>query len=161
MLSTLATNKTHGQEFLEISRATLRDDYLPQLIKVVTELSDDDIWWRPNEASNSVGNLILHLNGNIGQWIVSSIGGVEFSRNRDAEFSEHGPIPKTELISMLTRTIAAADSVLVSIGEQNLLVRHQIQKFDVTALHAIYHVIEHFGYHLGQIVYVYKLRKAA
>jgi uncharacterized damage-inducible protein DinB len=161
MLSGLGTSKNHGQEFVEISRATLRDDYLPQVIKVVAELSDEDIWWRPNEASNSIGNLLLHLNGNIGQWIVSSIGGVEFFRNRDAEFSERGPIPKTELISKLTKTVADADSVLASIGEEKLLVRHQIQKFDVTAMHAIYHVIEHFGYHLGQILYVYKLRKAA
>ena len=109
-------------------------------------------------ASNSVGNLILHLSGNVRQWIVASIGGTSFERCRDAEFSERGPIPKEELIVRIERAISDADVVIASLDDAKLLDVHTIQKYDVTALQATYHVVEHFSYHLGQILYIYKLR---
>jgi hypothetical protein len=66
----------------------LNDVYLPRIVGCLKTLSPDQIWWRPNEASNSVGNLVLHLAGNVRQWIVSGLGGVEDKRQRDLEFSE-------------------------------------------------------------------------
>src|SRR5919201_86015 len=97
---TTSTKATSGmQEFIEASRVFLRDDFLPKLKYCVEDLSESDVWWRPNEQSNSVGNLVLHLCGNLRQWIVSSIGGVQFDRDRDAEFAERRPRPKAELIA--------------------------------------------------------------
>lgn len=150
--------RTPDAEFLEVSRMSLREDYLPKLLHCVEQLSDADLWWRPNEVSNSVGNLILHLSGNLRQWIVSSVGGAEFKRDRDSEFTTRGPIPKAELIARLEQTVREVDAVIGSLKSERLLQRLKIQKYEVSVLQAVYHVVEHFSYHLGQILYIYKTR---
>jgi uncharacterized damage-inducible protein DinB len=158
MESTTGIARTSDAEFIDASRVFLRDDYLPKLLHCVEQLSDDDLWWRPNEVSNSIGNLILHLCGNLRQWIVASIGGEEFTRDRDSEFAARGPVPKTELTANLKKTLADVDRVLEGLESRRLLERLTIQKYEVSTLQAVYHVVEHFGYHLGQILYIYKLR---
>ena len=161
MESTTGNARTPDLEFIEASRVFLRDDYLPKLLHCVERMSDDDVWWRPNEVSNSAGNLILHLCGNLRQWIVSSIGGVEFNRDRNAEFAARGPVPKAELAANLKQTIENVDSVLGSLKSERLLERFKVQKYEVSTLQAVYHVVEHFGYHLGQILYIYKMRSGS
>ena len=131
---------------------------MPKLLHCIERMSDEDLWWRPNEVSNSVGNLILHLCGNLRQWIVSSLGGLEFQRDRNAEFAARGPIPRTELVANLKRAVEEVDTVLAGLKAENLLVRFKVQKYEVSTLQAVYHVVEHFGYHLGQILYIYKMR---
>jgi uncharacterized damage-inducible protein DinB len=158
MESTTGTAISTEAEFIEASRVFLREDYLPKLLHCVERLSDEDLWWRPNEVSNSVGNLVLHLCGNVRQWIVSSVGGVEFKRDRDAEFAARGPVPKSELIANLKQALVEVDNVLANLKSDQLLERVKIQTYDVSTLQAVYHVVEHFGYHLGQILYIYKLR---
>jgi uncharacterized damage-inducible protein DinB len=158
MESTKGNAKTPDAEFIEASRVFLRDDYMPKLLHCIERMSDEDLWWRPNEVSNSVGNLILHLCGNLRQWIVSSIGGVEFKRNRDAEFAARGPVTKVELVENLKQTLGEVDEVLASLTSDRLLHRFDVQKYNVSTLQAVYHVVEHFGYHLGQILYIYKMR---
>src|SRR5688572_22096826 len=161
MESTSGTAKTPETEFIEASRVFLREDYLPKLLHCMEGLSEEDLWWRPNEVSNSIGNLVLHLCGNIRQWIVSSIGGVEFKRDRDGEFAARGPIPRAELIEALKQAVAEVDAVLAQLDSRRLLDRLMIQKYDVSTMQAVYHVVEHFGYHLGQILYIYKMRSGA
>ena len=79
----------------------LQEVYLPRIISCLERLSPEQIWWRPNEASNSVGNLVLHLTGNVRQWIISGLGGAADIRQRDLEFSERGPLPRRVLVSRL------------------------------------------------------------
>jgi uncharacterized damage-inducible protein DinB len=158
MESTTGSARTPDSEFIEASRVFLRDDYLPKLLYCVEQLSDEDLWWRPNEVSNSIGNLILHLCGNLRQWIVSSISGAEFKRDRDGEFAARGPVSKEELTANLKQTLSEVDRVLESLEPGSLLARLKIQTYDVSTLQAVYHVVEHFGYHLGQILYIYKMR---
>ena len=158
MESTSGTARTPESEFIEASRVFLRDDFLPKLLHCVERLSDDDLWWRPNEASNSIGNLVLHLCGNVRQWIVASIGGAEFKRNRDGEFDARGPIPKAELMASLKQVLGEVDAVLAQLEAGQLMGRLKIQTYDVSTLQAVYHVVEHFSYHLGQILYIYKMR---
>lgn len=131
---------------------------MPKLRRIVDMLSEDDIWWRPNEASNSVGNMLLHMCGNLGQWIVSGAGGAPDTRDRQSEFFASGPIPKADLMEKVERMVGQVDLVLADLGEELLLDRLTVQNFEVSRLHAIYHSIEHFSYHLGQIAYVAKLR---
>jgi len=121
-------------------------------------MSDEDIWWRPNQQSNSVGNLVLHLCGNLKQWIVGSIGGRSVVRDRDAEFARRVPVPKGELISQIRSAVSEVDEVLAALPEQRLLQHCSIQTYHTSALQAVYHVVEHFSYHLGQILYIFKLR---
>jgi uncharacterized damage-inducible protein DinB len=160
MESTSGKARSPEAEFIEASRVFLREDYMPKLCRCVEEMSDEDLWWRPNEVSNSVGNLLLHLCGNLRQWIVASVGGAEFTRNRDSEFAARGPISKGELLEKLKQTVADVDRVLANLKSERLLDRLRIQKYEVSTLQAVYHVIEHFSYHLGQILYVYKMRSA-
>ena len=147
-----------ARNFVDKSRRLLTSDYVPKIERCLDRLSDADIWWRPNEASNSIGNLILHLCGNVTMWIVGGVGRQPFERNRQLEFDERRHIPVDELRKRLTTTVSKADEVLAGIGSLELLTRRTIQGYDVTVLEAIYHVVEHFGMHTGQIILLSKAR---
>ena len=144
-------------EFIEFSRWTLLDQYWPRLRGCVESLTDEQVWWRPNEASNSIGNLILHLNGNVNQWLVAPFDHREDKRNRPAEFSERQHIPRAQLLETLATTLQDVAAVLPRITESDLLATYQIQGYTVSGLHAVYQVITHFGLHYGQITYITKL----
>lgn len=158
VLATSGQAKTDAQEFIEASRIFLKDDFLPKLTHCLEEMPEEDVWWRPNEQSNSVGNLILHLCGNVKQWIVNSMGGGRFERDRDAEFASRGPVLKIELIASIRAALSEVDRVLETLPANVLIERHSIQTYNTSGLQAIYHVVEHFSYHLGQILYIYKMR---
>jgi uncharacterized damage-inducible protein DinB len=158
MLTTSGKATTEAQEFIEASRVFLKDDFLLKLKLCLEEMPEQDLWWRPNEQSNSVGNLILHLCGNMKQWIVNSMGGGQFERDRDAEFAERRPVPKAELIAGIDATVNEVDRVLSDLPAAGLLNRFPVQVYTTSRLQAIYHVVEHFSYHLGQILYIYKMR---
>jgi len=158
VLTTTGKARSEAEEFIEASRVFLKEDYLPKLIHCVENMSDDDIWWRPNEQSNSVGNLILHLCGNLRQWIINSMGSGHYYRDRDAEFASRGPLPKEELLASIRATVDEVDRVFGTVTRDKLLEHFSIQVYSTTGLQAIYHVVEHFSYHLGQILYIYKMR---
>jgi uncharacterized damage-inducible protein DinB len=158
VLTTSGQAKTDTQEFIEASRVFLRDDFLPKAKHCLEGMRDEDLWWRPNERSNSVGNLILHLCGNMKQWIVNSMGGGQFERDREAEFSERRPVARAELVDRIEATVMEVDKVLESLSPSGLLERFPVQTYTTSRLQAIYHVVEHFSYHLGQILYIYKMR---
>jgi uncharacterized damage-inducible protein DinB len=147
-----------SRAFLDKSRSLISSDYLPKIEKCLESLSDADIWWRPNEASNSIGNLVLHLCGNVTMWIIGGVGRRPFERNRQMEFDERRQIPASELRDRLRAVIRHADQVLNAVDSSELLSRRQIQGYDVTVLDAIYHVVEHFGMHTGQIILLTKAR---
>jgi len=133
---------------------------LPKIERCVEALSDEDVWWRANSESNSIGNLLLHLNGNVRQWILGGVGNVAVERDRQQEFDERSMIPRAELIEKLRHTIAEGDVMLANFDKAKLNERRQIQGRDVTALEAIYHVVEHFSMHAGQIFMLTKIRAA-
>jgi uncharacterized damage-inducible protein DinB len=143
--------------FLEFSRQKLLEQYWPRLHSCVEGLSDEQVWWRPNDASNSIGNLILHLNGNVRQWLVASFKRLDDHRDRPAEFRERRSIPASALLEKLGTTMNEASEVLAALSEADLLTTFEIQGYTVTGLHAVYQVVEHFGLHYGQIVYITKL----
>ena len=135
----------------------LKDVYLPRVVGCLKTLSPDQIWWRPNEASNSVGNLVLHLAGNVRQWIVSGLGGVEDKRQRDLEFSERGSLPRGVLIGRLRATVGKACRILGKLAPEDLAGVHIIQHYRVTGMEAAFHVAAHFSHHAGQIILLTKL----
>ena len=144
--------------FLEESRRYLTREYAVKIRLCLDDLTDDDLWWRPNEQSNSIGNLLLHLAGNIRQWIVSGVGGAPDQRRRQAEFDERGPMPREELLRRFDEAMAEADAVLRGLDPAVLGESRLIQGRETNVLRAVYHVVEHFGMHTGQIVYITKLR---
>jgi hypothetical protein len=143
--------------FLEFSHAKLLEQYWPRLRACVESLTDDQVWWRPNEASNSVGNLLLHLNGNVSQWLVASFNQLEDARNRPAEFAERQMIPAAALLRTLDATMQQASATLLRLTEADLIRKFRIQGYELAGLNAVYQVVEHFGMHYGQIVYITKL----
>jgi uncharacterized damage-inducible protein DinB len=147
-----------GAEFVRVSRQLLVRDLSPRVEECLARLSDEDLWWRPNDASNSIGNLILHLCGNVRQWIVSGVGGAPDDRERQLEFAERRELTGKELLERLETTLTSAAHVLDGVRTEALLERRLIQGNDVSVLEAIYHVVEHFSMHTGQIIYVAKLR---
>jgi uncharacterized damage-inducible protein DinB len=142
--------------FLEFSRSRLLERYWPRLKASVETLTEEQVWWRPNEASNSIGNLVLHLNGNVRQWLVDSFEEREDSRDRPTEFAAQGGMTAAELLELLGATIGEAAKVLGRLTEPDLVARYEIQGYHVSGLEAVYQVVEHFGMHYGQIAYISK-----
>lgn len=147
-----------SQTYIDCCRRRLKDEYLPRVERCLNELSEEDIWWRAHETDNSIGNLILHLSGNIRQWIIGGLGEKADHRNRSREFAERAHIPKETLLGEFRATILEADCVLARFDAERLAEIRHIQQWDVTCLDALSHVVEHFAQHLGQIIYVTKLR---
>ncbi len=146
--------------FLKFSRWKLLEQYWPRLRSCVESLTDEHVWWRPNEASNSIGNLMLHLDGNVRQWMVASFNRLEDHRDRPAEFKQRELIPARTLLDQLGRTIEEASRVLARLTDDDLLAQFEIQGYHVTGLEAVYQVVEHFGLHYGQITYITKMLRA-
>jgi hypothetical protein len=142
--------------FLEFSRRKLLDHYWPRLSTCVRPLTDEQVWWRPNASSNSIGNLILHLNGNVRQWLVVSFNRCEDDRNRPAEFAAESGLNAEQLLDRLGGTINDAAAVLLRLTEADLSAHYDIQGYHVSGLEAVYQVVEHFGLHYGQITYIAK-----
>jgi uncharacterized damage-inducible protein DinB len=124
-------------------------------------LSGEQIWARGGENENAVGNLTLHLAGNVRQWIVSGVGGRPDLRERDAEFAARGGATAAELKERLHATVAEAVAVIGGLNSERLTERVTIQKYEQPVLEAIYHVVEHFSMHTGQIQFATKMLTGA
>ncbi|MBI1224261.1 MAG: DUF1572 domain-containing protein [Bacteroidetes bacterium] len=137
----------------------LIEENLPRIKKCLSELNTEEIWYRPNENSNSVGNLVLHLCGNVRQWLLSGLGGYTDNRQRKQEFDERGPFPTSVLVRHLDELMEEVDKVLNKLTAEQLLQTVEIQGFTENGISVLVHVIEHFSYHTGQITYFVKWRK--
>jgi uncharacterized damage-inducible protein DinB len=124
-------------------------------------LNEEQVWARGGENENAVGNIALHLCGNVRQWIVSGVGGAPDTRQRDAEFEARGGKPVSELKQLLRAVMEEATAVLRQVPAGRLTERVTIQKYDVTVMEAIYHVVEHFSMHTGQIMFATKMLTGA
>ena len=147
---------TAGQVFLERSRYYLSEEYRVKIRQCVLALPDGALWSRANESSNSIANLLLHLAGNVNQWIVGGVGGFPVTRDRPAEFAARDGPDAVTLLDSLESVLSEADSVIARLSEADLLEPRTIQGRQTTVLAAIYHVVEHFAMHTGQIVLMTK-----
>jgi uncharacterized damage-inducible protein DinB len=146
-----------SKQLIAQAEHVLRKVYLPRIAKCLAALSPEQIWWRPNPASNSVGNMVLHLTGNVRQWIISGLGGAPDVRERDKEFEERGPLPRRVLLGHLRKTVKGACGVLRRLSAGDLARVYTIQGYRVSGLEATYHVAEHFSHHAGQIILITKM----
>tara|TARA_B100000029_G_C17252526_1_gene843302 strand:+ start:265 stop:777 length:513 start_codon:yes stop_codon:yes gene_type:complete len=128
------------------------DASLVKIRHCVVQLTDEQLWWRPKPSMNSVANLLLHLSGNLRQWIVAGVGDAADVRDRPSEFSERGPIPREELLTLLEDTISDAKRVMSEVNAEDLLRPRRIQGFELTALGAVFDSIPHLGGHVQEIV---------
>ncbi|MEZ4828954.1 MAG: DinB family protein [Bacteroidia bacterium] len=145
--------------FLQEIKRRLLDECIPRARKCLQLLSDDDIWFRPNENSNSMGNLVLHLNGNVRQWLMSTLGGQSDRRERQAEFDAVGGYSKAELLTCLDDLERDIRPVLDNITESDLARVWHVQGFEETGIAILVHITEHFSYHAGQMTWFVKAHK--
>lgn len=145
-------------EFARSAARKLRQD-CRQIVRCARLLSEAEAWSRPNERCNSVANQMLHLTGNIRQWILGGLAGDTTSRDRPAEFAARGPAPLEPIIAGLEQTIDAAATILDKMTADLLAQAYLIQGYNVTGLHAAFHVAEHISFHTGQIVHITKAIK--
>lgn len=152
---------TLGAKFIERSRYYLGEEYPAKIRAVLAALPAEALWWRPNIWSNSVGNLVLHLCGNVRQWVVAGIGGVTDVRQRDEEFAAREGHTAEELRDILDVTIRDVDATLAALQEGALLEQRRIQGRETLVMSALFHVVEHFSTHTGQIVWLGKMWSGA
>ncbi len=146
--------------FVELSQQYLRE-YLKKIEESVALLSEDQVWWRPNAHSNSVGNLLLHLSGNLTQWVLDGLGGQTHVRHRSQEFAADRGVTKGAMLQGLREVVGACVAVAGSLGAQDLAAQRQIQGRDTDGLGALYVAVQHTSYHAGQIVQLAKQLTAA
>lgn len=148
-----------GTLFLLKSREYLTDSYLPKIERALNTMSDDDLWWQPNEASNSIANLLLHMTGSIQFWVVSFVGGAPSDRVRELEFKASAGHSRQELIDGLRNAVRQADEVLAQLTVAQLLETREDSEKAMTVLGAVYHGVEHFSMHTGQVLQLVKIRQ--
>jgi uncharacterized damage-inducible protein DinB len=145
--------------FLEFSVCKLRQ-FASRIDTCLGKLNEDQIWARGHESENAIGNLALHLAGNVSQWILESLGGVPLQRDRDGEFSARGGVTGPQLATKLNAIVAQATAVIASLTTEQLTAAYTIQNYPVTGVDAVYHVVEHFAQHTAQIIFATKMLTA-
>ncbi len=143
---------------VEIKRR-LFGESIPRLKKCLDKLSDEQIWYRPNNSSNSVGNLVLHLHGNVRQWVVAGLAKNPDVRERQKEFDEKGPVPRAQMIGDMDQLMLEVDQILNKVSTKDLLEVRDVQGFKESGLSILVHITEHFSYHVGQMTYIVKMLK--
>jgi len=146
-----------AETFIARSRYWLTKEYPIKIRHCVDALPRTAVWARPNEASNSVGNLLVHLTGNVTEWILGGVGGRPIERYRAGEFAQRDGAEAAKLLANLEAVLKDADSVLAGLTESDLERSLIVQDRETTVLGVIYHVVEHFSMHTGQIVYMTKI----
>ena len=144
------------QEFIRSSVEPLQT-FRGRIETCLGKLTAEQVWARGSENENAIGNLVLHLCGNVRQWIISGVGGAPDHRKRDTEFAARGSVPVPELIEKLQATVDEAIAVIENVTVERLVAPLVIQGYSTTGLSAIYHVVEHFSGHTGQIIFATKM----
>ena len=148
----------HRTLIAEVKRRIITES-VPRIKKCLAQLSQEEIWHRPNENVVSVGNLVLHLCGNLRQWVLSGLGNHPDRRQRDTEFAQTEPISADELIQQLDTLMQEVEQVLDQLTPLGLVTTRPVQAYQETGLAILMHITEHFSYHTGQITYYVKTRK--
>jgi len=157
MSMSAASRESVSQAYLdEIAHRLAR--YRERIEHCVRQLDDGQVWWRPSQGHNSIANILLHLCGNLRQWVVAGVGGAADTRDRPREFSERGPIGRDELLGRLHEAVARAIEVVENVNHADLLEPRQIQGFEETVLSALFDATAHLSGHAQEIVYITRLQ---
>ncbi|MBX9734994.1 MAG: DUF1572 domain-containing protein [Chitinophagaceae bacterium] len=142
---------------IEAVNQYLIEENFTKLHKCITLLTNEQIWFRPTSNINSIGNIVLHLCGNISEWILNAIDGQTLIRKRNEEFTANNSYSKQELLELLSIKKAQVVDVLKKVNTSELLRIRKVQVYDATGTSVLLHVTEHFSYHVGQVAYQTKI----
>lgn len=160
-LPRLALRRAVDASFQQQAAAYLAE-YLDKISIALADLDEAALWWRPAPGTNSAGNLLVHLAGNLSLWVLKSIGGRPYERHRGAEFTA-GPEAgnKDELLARLTEVVGACRDIFTALSDADLALQRDVQGYSMNTLSAVFHAVEHMSYHTGQIVWIAKQALAA
>jgi hypothetical protein len=150
-MNDLTDDATVGRAYLEEAGHQL-SEATAKIKHCLNQLNEDQVWWRPTPSQNSIANLLLHLCGNVRQWIISAVGGEPDVRRRPDEFAEQGPISKADLLRRLDETVQQAVAVLKETSPEELRKQRRIQGFERSGLSAIFDSVAHFKGHTQEII---------
>jgi uncharacterized damage-inducible protein DinB len=143
------------------AQATARlDENTEKIQKALTHISDEEVWQRPNAQSNSIANLILHLCGNITQYVISGLGGEPDTRERDQEFDAKTGLSKQELLEKLRQVVDQAKTNILEASDEVYETKKEVQCYHYSGLAMVFHAVEHYSYHTGQIAFYVKALKS-
>jgi uncharacterized damage-inducible protein DinB len=130
----------------------------PAMIRAaVASLTDEQLWWRPNEASNSIGNIVLHLTGSLNHFLNRNIGGIDYTRDRAAEFAERRTIPRAELLAMFDEMVTRAEQTFAALTPERLAEPSPEPKMHSIVFEDLMNVATHLANHAGQILWIAKM----
>ena len=147
------------EAFLAELRDRLLRMYPEQIRACLEKLTDEQLWWRPNDQTNSIGNLLLHLSGNINHYLGRGVATTGYMRNRRAEFDEKGPVPRVDLIARWESSLEVAQQALDSLTPERLLEEAELGRESQQIARLFVAVTTHYNSHVGQIIYVTKMLK--
>lgn len=142
-----------GELYIAAARQNLAEG-LRKVEHCLRQLNEEQVWWRPQAGMNSVANLMLHLAGNLRQWIVSGVGGARDIRNRPEEFADRSELPKGNIVSMLRSAVREADEVMERLPLEKLGEARRIQGFETNVVGAIFDSLAHFRGHTQEIIHM-------
>ena len=145
--------------FIAEIKRRLFEESMVRLKKCLAELTEAQIWYRPNKSSNSIGNLVLHLHGNVRQWVVAGLGKNKDVRERQLEFDEQGPVSTKKMLADMDQLMVEVNAILDNTTSDDLLEVRNVQGFQESGLSILVHITEHFSYHVGQMTYIVKMLK--
>ena len=154
-LPTTALSLGPTDSFLLLSRRYIQE-FREKIGFAIQNLTEEEVWWRPGEENNSVGNLLLHLQGNLSMWVLRGLGGQPFDRNRSAEFLAKNTADRAGLWLGFSCTVDSCVTVLEGLDQEDLSATIEVQNYSVTRLGALLHAVEHLSYHTGQILQIAK-----
>lgn len=144
---------------LETLKMRVTKVFPEQIRRCLDELGDDQIWWRPNEASNSVGNIVIHITGSLNHYLNRQIGGFPYDRDREAEFAERRHIPKAEVRAMFDAMVAKAEQTFDALTPARFGDPSPEPKMNKIVLDDVMQIAVHIANHAGQIVWITKMLK--
>jgi hypothetical protein len=135
---------------------------LPKQIRDCLDLLEDEqIWWRPNEESNSIGNIVLHVSGSLNHYLNRNLGGIEYERDRKAEFAERRHIPKAELLAVFDDMVAKAERTFDALDIDRLGGASPEPKLHRLVIDDLINIVAHLANHAGQIVWITKMLRGS
>jgi uncharacterized damage-inducible protein DinB len=145
---------------LEALHTRITSVFPAQIRAAIEPLTDEQIWWRPNEQSNSIGNLILHLAGSLNHFLNRNIGGIDYDRDRAAEFAERRAIPKAELLAVFDDMVARAERTFGALTPERLSDPSRETRMHALVVEDLVNILAHIATHAGQIVWIAKMLRS-
>ena len=152
---TTALSRGAGASFCELA-ARFLEEYEEKIALVLRELPADRLWWRPAPGTNSAGNLVLHLCGNLSLWVLAAVGGEPYSRHRAAEFAADGGHDGEELAARLHGVVSRCAATLRRLPPEAVARPVEVQGYSLDVQAAVFHAVEHMSYHTGQLLFLLK-----